>query len=354
MKITKRVWGLAALVVAALVFMLWLADLLHFDKIAPGTVSPGAEPIKGREYVVQETTFPEELPVLAQVMSRTLTQVSSQVPGRVTRVYVQAGSKVKQGDPLAALSAKEFQARLSQARAGVSQAAVQFEQISADYRRYQRLLKEGAVSPREFEAMEARYRSAQAFLAQAQAQVQEAAALEHYTLVRAPRDGVVAERRAAVGDLAQPGQTLLTLYNPQDIQVEGEVNDAYRSRLTPGMQVGLEIPAADYSGKVALAEIFPISTTSSRTFKVRTERLTASGLIPGMFARLTIPLGENRGVLIPKTAVRQVGQLTMVQVVEEGQVSSRLVQLGKELDGQAEVLAGLKPGERILVPVGKK
>lgn len=350
MKITKRVWGLIAMVVVALVFMLWLADLLHLDKIAPGTVSSKVEPAKGREYVVREQAFPQELPVLAQVMSQSMTQVSSQVPGRVTRMYVEAGGRVQPGAPLVALSAKEFQARLRQARAGVSQAAAHLQQISADYRRYQRLLQEGAVSPREFEAMEARYRSAQSSLAQARAQVQEAAALEHYTMVRAPGSGVVAERRAAVGDLAQPGQTLLTLYNPKDIQVEGHVNDEYRSRLTPGMQVGLTVQAAEYSGRVALAEIFPISTTSSRTFKVRTERLSLPGLIPGMFARLTIPLGETRGLLIPKSAVRQVGQLTMVQVVENGRASSRLVQLGKELDGQVEVLAGLQPGDRILMP----
>jgi RND family efflux transporter MFP subunit len=248
MKITKRGWGLIALVLGSLVFMLWLADLLHFDKIAPGTVPLKAEPGKGREFVVQETNLSRELPVLAQVMSQSLTQVSSQVPGRVTRLYVEAGSRVRQGAPLVALSAAEFQARVRQAQAGTSQAAAQLTQVSADYRRYQRLLKEGAVSPREFEAMEARYRAAQAQVAQARAQVQEAATLENYTVVKAPRDGVVAERRAAVGDLAQPGQPLLTLYDPRDLQVEGEVNDEHRSRLAPGLQVGLSIPAANYSG----------------------------------------------------------------------------------------------------------
>jgi RND family efflux transporter MFP subunit len=349
MKITKRGWGLIALVLGSLVFMLWLADLLHFDKIAPGTVPFKAEAGKGREFLVQEKTFPKELPVLAQVMSQSLTQLSSQVPGRVTRVYVEAGSRVRQGAPLVALSAAEFQARLRQAQAGVSQASAHLTQISADYQRYQRLLKEGAVSPREFEAMEARYRSAQASLTQAKAQVQEAATLENHTVVKAPRDGVVAERRAAVGDLAQPGQPLLTLYDPRDLQVEGEVNDEYRSRLAPGMPVGLTVPAANYSGRTALAEIFPISVSQSRTFKVRTEGLAIPGLSPGMFARLTIPLGESKGLLIPRAAVRQVGQLTMVEVMLEGRPSSRLVQLGKEVGDQVEVLAGVQVGDTILL-----
>jgi hypothetical protein len=55
--------------------------------------------------------------------------------------------------------------------------------------------------------------------------------------------------------------------------------------------------------------------------------------MPGMFARLSIPLGEAKGLLIPRAAVRQVGQLTMVEVLAEGRAGSRLVQLGKEIYG---------------------
>jgi len=350
MKITKRAWGLALLVVVTLLFMLWLADILHFGKIAPGTIPLKAEPGKGREYVVQEQEIPQEIPVLAQVMSPSLTQVSAQVPGRVTRLFVEAGSRVQRGDPLVALSAAEFQARVRQAQAGAAQAAAHLTQVSADYKRYQRLFKEGAVSPREFEAMETRHRAAQASLAQAQAQVQEAATVEQYTRVVAPRDGLVAERRAAVGDLAQPGQSLVTLYDPKDLQVEGEVNDEYRSLLSPGLQVGLEVPALKYTGRVAVAEIFPISMSQSRTFKVRTERLAVPGLIPGMFARLTLFVGKTRGLLIPQAAVRRVGQLTTVEVMVEDRPSSRLVQLGRQVGDRVEVLAGLKPGDRILAP----
>jgi membrane fusion protein (multidrug efflux system) len=349
MKITKRAWGLTLLAVAALVFMLWLADLLHFGKITPGTVAFPPAREKGRELVVQEQEISQDLPVLAQVMSRSLAQVSSQVAGKVSQVLVEAGSQVRQGAPLVALSAKEFQARLSQAKAGQSQATAQLAKVSADYHRYQRLLKEGAVSPQEFEAMEAGFKTAQAQLSQAQAQVQDAATMEQYTVVRASRSGVVAERRVAIGDLAQPGQTLLTLYDPRDIQVEGEVNDAYRSHLKPGMVVGLTVPAAGYEGEVALKEIFPISAAQSRTFKVRTEKLAVPGLIPGMFARIIIPLGKIRGILIPQSAVRQVGQLPMAEVLAEGRPRLQLLQLGRQVGDQVEVLAGLRPGDRIIV-----
>lgn len=336
MKFDRRLAALTALGVGALIFMLWLAGLLTWGKIRPGLVARKKAPAPGRTLVVQEVEIPQELTVTAGVISQTLAQVSSQVPGRVRRIMVEAGSRVQKGDLLVALAAPEFRARLSQAQAQLTQAG-------ADYRRYQRLLKEGAVSPREFEAMEARYKAARA-------QVQEAAAFKNYTLIQAPKSGVIGSRRAAVGDLAQPGQTLLTLYDPRDLQIEGEVNDDYRSAVKPGLPVRLEVPGVSWTGESTIVEIFPLSAPGSRTFKVRTARLAQPGLTPGMFARLHLPLGRTRGILIPKAAVRQVGQLPMVEVLTEGRPALRQIKPGRIIGEQVEVLAGLQAGDKLILP----
>jgi RND family efflux transporter MFP subunit len=346
----KKIAGLAALIIGALAFMLWLAGLLHFGKISPGLQALPAAPAQGRVATVQETAIPQELQVVGAVMSKTLAQVSSQVPGRVDRIWVEAGSRVQPGDPLVSLAAAEYQARVSQAQAAAAGAWAQLTQVAANYRRYQFLLKEGAASPQEFEAMEARYKGARAALAQAEAQLKEAATLKGYTVVQAPKAGVVAERRVAVGDLAQPGQALVSLYNPKELQVEAEVNDAYRQAVKVGLTARVSVPAAGWRAELPLEEVFPISQAGSRTFKVRTAMIADQGLTPGMFAVLTLPLGETRGILIPQIAVHRVGQLSMVQVVVNGAGQLRQVKLGRELDGQVEVLAGLKAGEQILLP----
>ncbi len=117
MAFNKKIWGLSALVVGAILFMAWLAGLLHFGKIAPGLTPLAGPPPQGRVLVVQETEIPRELEVLGAVVSPSLAQVSSQVPGRVAKIWVEAGSRVKPGDPLVTLSAAEFQARLDQAQA---------------------------------------------------------------------------------------------------------------------------------------------------------------------------------------------------------------------------------------------
>ena len=346
----KKILGLSALVVVALLFMAWLAGLLHFGKIAPGLVAPKAAVPAGRVLVLSETMIPRELEVLGEVISPSLAQVSAQVPGKVAKIWVEAGAPVAAGAPLITLSGQEYQARLNQSRAGVTQAQAQLTQASADYQRYQFLLKEGAASPREFESMEARFQSAQAALTAAQAQVQEAATLKGYTVIRAPEAAVVADRKVALGDLAQPGQPLLTLYNPDLLQIEGEVNDSYRDRVQVGEAVKVAVPALDWRSELAIAEVFPISQSMSRTFKVRTVMIADRKLVPGMFARLSLPLGNSPGLLIPQEAVHQVGQLSMVQVVVDGQPQRRQVKLGRQIGDQAEVLAGLQAGDKVLLP----
>ena len=175
--------------------------------------------------------------------------------------------------------------------------------------------------------------------------VSEAATLKGYTVVRAPAAGVVAERKVAVGDLAQPGQALASLYDPDRLQVEGEVNDSYREQVKIGEIAQVSVPAVKFEADLAIAEIFPISAPGSRTFKVRTGRLQNPALMPGMFARLVLPLGHSRGILIPQAAVATVGQLTMVQVAADQTAQLRQVKLGRQIGDQVEVLAGLKAGD---------
>ena len=346
----RQVIGYSILVIGAIIFLAWLAGLLHFGKIAPGRAALKPVAPAGRLFIVTTAPVSRELEVLGEVMSPSLARISAQVSGRVTRIWVEAGARVRPGAPLVALSGEEYQARLNQAQAGVAQSQAQMHQTSADYQRFQYLLKEGAASPREFEGVEARYQSARAALSAAQAQAREAATMQGYTVLRAPRAAVVASREVAVGDLAQPGQPLLSLYNPAELKIEGEVNDSFRDRVHTGEPVHVSVPAVNWQGEVAIAEIFPISQSASRTFKMRTATVRDAKLMPGMFARLSLPLESAMGILIPKAAVQQVGQLAMVKVLEDEQSQLRQVKLGRPLDGQVEVLAGLKAGDQIILP----
>jgi hypothetical protein len=87
----------------------------------------------------------------------------------------------------------------------------------------------------------------------------------------------------------------------------------------------------------------------SRTFTVKLG-ISAKGLHSGQFGRALLPVGEKQGLLVPKTAVLERGQLTFVWVVDDGNISRmRLVKPGNVLADQIEILAGLSAGERIVV-----
>ncbi len=350
----RKILELGALVLLALVFMAWLAGLLHFGKISPGLTPLTETAPPGQLVAVTETQIPRRLEVPGQVISPSLARISSQVPGKVTKTWVEAGFRVKQGDALITLFAGEYQERLNQARAGVAQARASLAQISSDYQRYRILFREGAASPQEFEAMEARFKSARAALAAAESQAGEAAVLQGYTVIRSPTSGVVAERRAAVGDLAQPGETLVLVYNPDLLQIEGEVSDSDRSQVRVGETLEVAVPSADWRSQVPIGEIFPISQGVSRTFKVRTSVIKDQKLTPGLFARLSLPLKSTPGILIPREAVTAIGQLTMVRVLVAGQARLRQVKLGQLVGEQVEVLAGLNPGDQIWLPLPEK
>jgi hypothetical protein len=134
------------------------------------------------------------------------------------------------------------------------------------------------------------------------------------------------------------------LYDPDRLQIEGEVNDNYRDQIKIGEIAQVSVPAVKFEAQLAIAEIFPISAPGSRTFKVRTGRLQNPALVPGMFAHLSLPLGLSRGILIPQAAVNTVGQLTMVQIAADQAAQLRQSEAGQQMGDQVEVLAGLRPG----------
>ena len=100
---------------------------------------------------------------------------------------------------------------------------------------------------------------------------------------------------------------------------------------------------------VVLEEIVPSADPGSRSFVVKVGISEESGLYPGMFGRLLIPIGEVRKMYIPADAVTHVGQLDFVIVKSEKGPIRRYVRLGAVEDDRVQIISGLSPGEEIIV-----
>jgi RND family efflux transporter MFP subunit len=197
------------------------------------------------------------------------------------------------------------------------------------------------VTPAEYDAAQSRQRIAKAGVA-------EARAMMGYAEIVAPFDGVITKRWADVGDLAAPGKPLVDVDDPSVLQVEADVPEAIASRIKHDMRVGIRLDASSREIEGVVTEIAPAADTVSRTFRIKLD-LPASGLMPGQFARLAVPVGQRKSLRVPASALVTRGQLEIVFTVVNQRARLHLVKTGEHAGDKIEVLSGLEPGGSVVI-----
>lgn len=299
---------------------------------APGE-APATPAVTVRAASAESRPVWDEEQVVGTVAAAQRTVLSAKVTGVIDAIKVAPGARVKQGDVLATIDAREIRARLDQAAAAQDQA-------QRDYARVEKLLQSGASTRQESDAATMRLRTADAALSEARTMLQ-------YTSIAAPFDGVVTRKLVEVGDLATPGKPLLEMENASLLRFECEVPEAIVDRVAMGAQfaVGIDAAGADLPGKVT--EIAPSASAGSRTFLVKLDLPQNEKLRAGQFGRTRIPVRQRPAVTVPDEAVVRRGQVETVYVLEGGRARLRLVKTGRSVGGQTEILSGLSGGERV-------
>ncbi len=276
----------------------------------------------------------DEEEVVGNVEAAQRAVLSAKVTGVVDAINVAPGSKVRQGEVLATIAAREIKARLDSALAAQDQA-------SKDFGRIEKLLKSGSSTRQEYDAATTRLRTADAAVVEAKAMLQ-------YTSITAPFDGVVTRKLVEVGDLATPGKSLLEMENSSLLRFECEVPEALIDRVAMGAELPVRIDAAGavLAGKVS--EVAPSASAGSRTFLVKLDLPAAEKLRAGQFGRVRVPVRERPAVLVPADAVVSRGGIETVFVAADGVARLRLVKTGRKIDGQVEILSGLSGGEFVV------
>jgi len=192
--------------------------------------------------------------------------------------------------------------------------------------------------------------AAQSLFTAGRAQWERSKVMLTYAQITAPMDGVVTDRRIEPGDLANPGQVLLAIYDPTNMQLEVPVPVRLLAKLPVGqtVEVTLDRPATNFQGRVRqiVSEIDPLSRT--QLVKVHIEG-TSSDVLPGTFGRLWVADDARQTVVIPASAVYSVGQIELVQVVKDQRAIRRAVRTGPKHGASVEVLSGLAGGDVVLV-----
>jgi len=390
--------GLGALAVL-IVLMLWLSGSF-VRKV--GTEAARPEPVRQKPPTlrVERKTFPLLIEQVGAIRSRDEAQVSSRLMAEIREIRVKEGDRVSGPENagarptvLAKLDDREVQAKLRQANsqvdalghavdgaraklraaeAQVSASRANREKAASDFRRYENLFKGGAATEQqaqyvrtqrdvanaqagsavqEVQAAKGDMARLQAQREQAEAAVKEARVMLSYTVIEAPFSGRVVKKMLNAGDMAAPGQPVFFLDAPSQAEIHAIVSESLIPHLKIGQEIEVKIDAMDRTMKGEIREIVPQSDVTTRTMLVKIGLPACSDLANGLFARIFVPYGAYEALVIPARAVREVGQLYLVDAVgPDGHPARRFITLGRTRDSLVEVLSGLKEGEEIIAP----
>ena len=304
----------------------------HEPQAATGeSLPPSAVRVQKIETVKQPAV--EE--VVGTVEPKLQAVIEAKVSGRITRLPVTVGQSVKQGDVLVELAIQEIQAKLDQASAA-------FRQAELDFGRVGNLRKQNAATQSEYDAAQARYNVAKAAVA-------EAEALFGYAKIPAPFDGVVARKLADEGDLAMPGKPLLELEGRAGLRLVADVPSLLAGHVLADAKLTVRVETLPDPITGTVVEISPAADPASRTVRVKVDLPETPGLHTGQFGRLAVPVGEAAILFVPPPALVRRGQLELLFVAADGKAQMRLVRTGKQTAQGVEILAGLAPGEAVVI-----
>jgi multidrug efflux pump subunit AcrA (membrane-fusion protein) len=314
------------------------------------------------------------------VKARTTAQISSRIVAELREMRVQPGDRVRQGQILAVLDDRDLDARRSEAQASLAAAESAIASADAEresagarlalarehHRRIQQLREQKSATPEEQDRASAELRVGEAAMRAADARASEASAsvtaarsairaaevAVSFSTIVAPFDGLITNKLLEPGNMAAPGTPILSIETTDGFRVEVQV-DAGRARLvrvgdTVSVAFGGYGEADTMSGRVVevARSIDPVSHASL----VKVELPVNAAARSGAFARARFT-GEHRQALaVPSSAIQRRGQLSLVYVVDgTSRARMRAVTAGEASGDVVEVLAGMQPGETVIV-----
>jgi RND family efflux transporter MFP subunit len=332
------------------ILMLWILGTFHRGVIQGAKQPVSQESAAGAvTYKVVARNMPMSTEAVGTVQPEQIATVTARVMANIVEMRASAGQHVAKGQTLVVLDDRDLRHRVEQAQEAVRSAQATLEQAQSDFRRDKPLFDQQVITPYDFEHTQTNLKTAEANLKRLEQAEREAEVNLTYAVIHSPFDGVIVDKQADLGDLAAPGKPLFTLYEQGRLWLEANVPEELMSHVRLGNPMTVHIDATEREMQGRVAEIVPSSDPASRTEIVRIHLNPTEGLVPGMFGRLMIPLAPEPVLTIPESALIRAGQLTMVEVVREGAIERRTVQLGRVIEGQYEVLSGLTPGEIVVL-----
>ena len=276
--------------------------------------------------------------------------VAAQITGRIIDIRFDVGDYVKQGEVIVRIDERAATQAVAASEAQVIEAQAALANARAQFERSKVLVAQKFLSSAALDKVEADYKAAQARVSALLAGAGQAATERTFTTIVAPYSGLVSARHVELGEMATPGKPLMTGFDPSTLRVVANVPQTQIASIQAGARARIEVPSTNKWLDVKGVTLVPAADPRTHTTRVRLElKRESRELYPGVFARAHFTTGKMTRLLAPREAIIRRSEVTAVYVIDDqGAPQLRQVRLGAGSDDRSvEVLAGLKPGERV-------
>jgi len=311
------------------------------------------------------------------VQSRVPVLVSPKITGILEKLYVDQGDRVQKGQLLAELDSLELRARQAAAQAGKSRAQRDLGRAQADmgkaqanlglarsnYQRDLEVFKPGYISKAAFDTTKAQLKVAesevnayqatvtalQAAVKQAESETHAAAALQNYTRITAPMDGLITVRKAEVGTTLVPGSPIFQMVDLNQIWMATWIDQALVAQLREGQPARIILRSGrEFQGQVERVNQEGDTVTRELEVDVKFDQLPKP-LVIGEEGQVEIETGRQTALVVPQSAIIAKNGSKGVLVADNGFLRFRKVALGLQDGSRTAVTKGLKAGELVVV-----
>jgi membrane fusion protein, multidrug efflux system len=326
-----------SLLAAAMVVLFLAACSGNKDNEAT-TEKKEAEKVK--VMTIESKTIDNTLEFTSTLIANEEVYFAPATPGRIEKIYVEVGSRFRQGDLLFVMD----QTQLHQAR-------IQLKNLEVDMARFDTLIKSNSIPKQQYDQFKTQYE-----IAKTNVQF-----LEENSRLKAPFSGIVSGKYYQNGEMfsgapnTQVGKAaVVSIVQINPLKAIVNISERFFPIIKNGMEVDIitdVFPDKPVKGKVL--RIYPTIDQISRTFQVEiTVPNSKEELRPGMFCRATFYAGKVDAIIVPGNAVLKVqgSNERYVYIANDGKAVRHNVELGRRFDDQVEIMInGVKPGDKLIV-----
>ena len=301
-----------------------------------GTVAAASDVKNVSLLVLAETSFENYLEVQGKIDAEENVQVNPEAPGVITSIYANVGQRVSKGQVLAQIDDQVL-------RQSIAELQNQLDLASTLFERQKNLWNQKIGTEVQYLSAKTQKEAAERRIATVKSQ------LSMYK-IKSPISGTIDAMDLKVGQAVMPGLSGIRVINANKLTAKAQIAESYASKVNQGNRVQVILPDVPDTLTTKISFVAKTIDAVSRSFNVEIKLPSNKNYRPNMLAVLKIIDYQNtKALVIPVNAIQKAENGDYVFISDNGKAKRADIKAGKISEGRAEILAGLKAGDQVIV-----